>query len=319
MLSRVAENLYWMSRYVERAENTARLISVNTNLMLDLPKGVAPGWAPLVAIIGLNEDFTQRYKTDGEKQVLKFLLGDPKNPGSILSSLNSARENCRTVRDILPREIWEKLTELHFYIEENLNTGLTKRGQHAFLKRIIEGSQLIIGIIRSSQSRDESYQFIRIGRSIERADMTTRIIDVRSANLLPSEVTDLRPFDTIQWISVLQSLTAQQMYRRHVQAQVSRDAVLNFLFKDTLFPRAFRHCLDMIEESLGFLENNAESLKALRSLVRQVESTKVETFDQATLHHYIDDLQLKVNKLHNTMASTYFLSGLTAAQEQKQE
>ena len=310
MLSRVAENLYWMSRYVERAENTARLISVNSNLLLDLPGGIAPGWAPLIDIMGLRGDYDSRIRETDERRVLMFLIADLNNPGSILSSIHYARENCRTVRDILPREIWEELNELYLYAKENINTGLTKRGRFAFLKRIISGSELFIGILASLQSRDEAYDFLRIGRNLERADMTTRIIDVRSADLLPDDVSDLRPFDTIQWVSVLRSLSAYQMYRRHMQTRVRRDAVLRFLFKDKQFPRAVRHCLKMIEECLGNLKNNHNSLKSVRTLVRKVERTKVETLDQSALHGYIDDLQLNVTNLHNTLAETYFPKSL---------
>lgn len=318
MLSRVAETLYWMGRYVERAENTARLISVNANLLLDLPKGLAPGWAPLVDILGLNEDFDARYKEPGERQVMKFLIGDTKNPGSILSALQAARESCRTVREILPREVWEELNELFLYARDEVNVGLSKRGRHEYLQRIIHGSETFIGILSSALSRDEAYDFLRIGRNLERADMTTRIIDVRSADLLPRDVSDLRPFDTIQWVSVLHSLSAYQMYRRHMQVQVRRDVVLMFLFQDTKFPRAFRHCLDAVEECLGNLKNNRRSLKILRALVRQVDRTKVERLDQATLHGFIDDLQVKIIDLHGAIAEAYFLSGQTQSQSQQQ-
>ena len=306
MLSRVAENLYWMSRYVERAENTARLISVNSNLLLDLPGGIAPGWAPLVDIMGVRGDFDSRFKETDERRVLMFLIADLNNAGSILSSLHYARENCRTVRDIMPREIWEELTELYLYARENINTGLTKRGRFAFLKRIIYGSELFIGMLASVQSRDEAYDFIRIGRNLERADMTTRIIDVRSDDLLPDDVSDLRPFDTIQRVSVLRSRSAYQMYRRHMQTRVRRDAVLRFLFKDKQFPRAVRHCLNMIEGCLEELKNNEQPLKRVRTLVRKVERRNVETLDQAALHGYIDDLQLNITSLHSTLAETYF-------------
>ncbi|HXK56569.1 MAG TPA: alpha-E domain-containing protein, partial [Gammaproteobacteria bacterium] len=247
-----------------------------------------------------------RIKESDERHVLKFLIADRSNTGSILSSLHHARENCRTVRDILPREIWEELNELYLYAQENVNSGLTKRGRFAFLKRVIFGSELFIGILASVQSRDEAFDFLRIGRYMERADMTTRIIDVRSADLLPDNVADLRPFDTIQWVSVLHSLSAYQMYRRHMQTQVRRDAVLRFLFKDTLFPRAVRHCLDSVEECLGDLKNNQQSLKRVRALVRKVDRTKIETLDQVTLHSYVDDLQLNITKLHNSLADAYF-------------
>jgi len=315
MLSRVAENLYWMARYVERAENTARLISVNANLLLDLPRGIAPGWLPLIDILGLTREFNERYPEEpNERQILRYLIGPESNTGSIICSLHSARENCRTVRDALPREIWETLNELHIYARENLSAGLTKRGRHAYLERIIRGSAVFIGTLATALSRDQAFDFLRIGRNLERADMSTRIIDVRSADLLPNDVAALRPFDTIQWVSVLHSLSAYQMYRRHMQAQVRRDVVLQFLFKDTQFPRSVRHCLDVVEECLGNLKNNREPLKRVRSLVRKVDRTKLENLDQATLHGYIDDLQLNVIKLHNALAEAYFLPNQAQAQ-----
>lgn len=315
MLSRVAENLYWMARYVERAENTARLISVNSNLLLDLPKGIAPGWAPLIDIMGLRSDFGSRIEEPDERQVLRFLIADRSNSGSILSSLHLARENCRTVRDILPREIWEQLNVLYLYAQENINAGLTKRDRFAFLKRIIFGSELFIGILASVQSRDEAFDFLRIGRNLERADMTTRIIDVRSADLLPDDVSDLRPFDTIQWVSVLHSLSAYQMYRRHMQTQVRRDVVLQFLLKNILFPRSVRYCLNILEECLAGLNNNKKAMKALQALVRKVDQTKVDKLDQQRLHEYNDALQLNIIKLHNALAETYFPK---SAQQQDQ-
>ena len=116
MLSRVAENIYWMSRYIERAENTARLVSVATNLMLDLPKGMHQGWEPLISISGAHELFLKRHDNYGERAVLRFLIGAPENPDSILASLHNARENCRTVRDIILREIWEQINEFHHFL-----------------------------------------------------------------------------------------------------------------------------------------------------------------------------------------------------------
>ena len=201
MLSRVAENVYWMARYVERAENTARLVRVNANLLLDLPRGIAPGWEPLVTITGMDEEFHARYGEANERNVVKFLIGDGANINSILCSLRAARENCRTVREIVPRSGWEQINELYLYAKENMSAGLTKKGRHSYLARVISGSQTINGLLDSIIARDEAYQFLRIGRNLERADMTTRIIDVRSADLLPEETAESKAFDTIQWMS----------------------------------------------------------------------------------------------------------------------
>ena len=318
MLSRVAEHLYWMARYVERAENTARVVGVNANLLLDLPRGIAPGWKPLVDVTGGNHAFEERYKEYGERQVVKFLLGDSDNSGSVIGCLWAARENCRTVRDILPRQAWELLNELYLKAGDELQSGLTKGGRHAYLRHIIRGSQLLTGMLGSVMTRDEGYHFLRLGRNLERADMTTRLIDVRSADLLPEDVADLRPFDTIQWMSVLGSLSAYQMYRREMQVQVRRQDVLKFLFKDVLFPRAVMHCLDAVEESVGPLKNNADTLKAVRTAVRKLQRTKVEKLEQEALHRFVDALQLNFITIHDTMACTYFLPPDEDSQEQTQ-
>ena len=312
MLSRVAENIYWMARYVERAENTARLVRVNANLLLDLPRGIAPGWEPLVSIMGVDEEFHKRRTRATERNVVKFLIGDSSNHCSILSSLQAARENCRTIRDIIPRSGWEQINELYLYARENVNAGLTKSGRHAYLARIIAGSQTINGLLGSVVLRDEAYQFLRIGRNLERADMTTRIIDVRSTDLLPEEAAESKTFDTIQWVSVLNSLSAYQAYRRKVQAQVRRGETLQFLFKNTLFPRAFIHCLYALEESLGELKNNQISLMELRKLIHKVSATQVDKLRKEQLHTFIDDLQLGIIKLHQAMAKTYFLPPVEA-------
>jgi len=307
MLSRVAENLYWLARYVERTENVARVVGVNANLLLDLPRGIAPGWKPLIDITGANATFEEHYQEYGERQVVKFLLGDADNPGSVMTSLRGARENCRTVRDILPREAWELLNELYLYAGDQLPAGLTKRGRHGYLRHIVASCQMLNGMLCSVLSRDEGYQFLHLGSHLERADMTTRIIDVRSADLLPDEVTGLRPFDTIQWRSVLTSMSAYQMYRQHMHVQVRRQEVLKFLFKDQLFPRAVLYCLDAVEEGIGSLKNNAAPLKAARAVANKIQRTRVERLQQDALHGFVDELQLGITAVHDAIKSAYFL------------
>lgn len=306
MLSRVAENIYWMARYTERAENLARLINVNAFLLLDLPKGVRPGWEPLIHITGSRSEYELRYKNYDERSVVKYLIGDTENHGSICSSVFNARENSRTVRDALPRWVWEQLTELSHYVKENINSGITKKGRHEFLMTVIEASHLLSGTLASTMSRDEAYHFLRIGRNLERADMTTRIIDVRTSNLLPEGTTDLRPFEAIQWMSVLKSLSAYHMYRKNMNTHVTRSNVLEFLMQDAYFPRAFRHNLVAIEESLSQLPNNAAILAELEQLGNVVASSHVPTLRQQDLHDFIDGLQLGLSNLHASIAGTYF-------------
>jgi len=308
MLSRVAENIYWMARYLERAEDTARLVSVNTNLLLDLPAGIAPGWEKLIWISGAAEIFREHYEECNERRALRFLMGDPQNPSSVLSSLNGLRENCRTIRDIVPRESWEQINELYLNSKENLQSGLTKRGRHAYLKRVIQGCQTIAGSMAGTMNHDQGYQFLRIGRFIERADMTTRIIDVRSADLLPEDTPELRPFDNIQWMSVLKSLTGYQMYRQSMQARVRRPDVLKFLFLSRAFPRSVLYSLGAVEAGASTLVHSEEPLRIVGRLKRLLQETDVVALDQDSLHQFVDDVQLGLTELHDAIRREYFLS-----------
>ena len=306
MLSRVAETMYWLARQVERAENAARVVAVNANLLLDLPRGIAPGWRPLVDIGGVNPLFEEHYKDYEERQVLRFLLGDTRNPGAVLSALGAARENCRTIRDIVPREGWEQLNELYLHAKEDLPKGLTKGGRHAYLSRVILGCQTITGLFSGTMLHDQGYDFMRLGRHVERADMTTRIVDVRSASLLPAETTELRPYSTIQWVSVLKSMTAYQMYRRSEQVRVQRGPVLRFLFKNPAFPRSVNHCCEGMRHSLERLPRNEAALRVAGRLSRQLLGTDVEGLSQAELHQFVDDLQQDIADLHTEIARTWF-------------
>ena len=306
MLSRVAENIYWLARYVERAENTARLVRVNSHLVLDTPSGIAPGWEPLVDITGLRSQFEAVEREPNERNVVRFLIGDMHNSGSILSSLAAARENCRTVREVLPRSSWEKLNELFLFAKENIQSGLTKGGRDDFLEGIISGSQHITGLLGSAMYRDEAWHFARIGRNLERADMTTRIIDVRSTDLFPDDMLESRSLDTLQWISVLRSMSGYQIYRRNVAIRVSRTDVLEFLFRDPLFPRSFMHCIDAVDQSIDGLDNTGPALRSIRALKRMLRDTSVGELSQAELHDFVDKLQLGIIDLHSALADAYF-------------
>ena len=308
MLSRVAEQLYWMARYIERAEDTARIINVNTHLLLDLPKGTAFGWESLIFIVGSEELFYQRYPTANEQSVVKFMLADPENSSSILTALHRARENLRTTRDSVPREAWEKLNNLYLYVKNQVDEAIARRSRYAFLEHIIESSQIINGLLSGSMSHDDAYDFVRIGRNIERTDMTTRIVDVCSANLLPKQTGDLTPFENIQWMSVLKSLSAYQMYRRHVHVRVNGAGVLRFLLQDPNFPRSVYHCLGEVQHSLNKLPRNEAPLHSMLRLKRQVYEVDVRDLTNQELHSFIDALQIALGKLHDQIRATYFLT-----------
>lgn len=308
MLSRVAENIYWMARHVERAENTARLITVNTHLLLDLPKKVQVGWEPIVEILGARELFYSLHGEADERSVVRFLVTDMQHYGSILSALSHARENARTIRDIIPREAWERVNDLYLGAKADAPHALGRRSRYYYLHTIILGSQTVTGLLAGTMTHDKGYDFLRMGRNLERADMTTRIIDVRSASLLPEPHEALTPYENIQWMSVLKSLTAYQMYRRAIQVRVRRPDVLKFLLQNPSFPRSFYHSLREVETYLRHLPHNGRPLAAVADLQNRVLAADPAQLKQEELHTFIDDLQLYLGKVHDAITATYFLS-----------
>lgn len=319
MLSRVAANIYWLARYLERVEDTARLISVNSNLLLDFPGTTRLGWASLVTITGSEELFDKLYEKHDEASVLSFLCGDRRYGGSILSSLACARENLRTTRDIMPREIWEEVNQLYLDTDKQVQSGITSRNRDAFLKRVIRSCQTVTGLIEGSLSDTQVHTFLLLGRHLERADMTTRIIDVRSANLLPRSPEELTPFENLQWMSVLKSLTGYQMYRQQVRLRVKGPDVLRFLLQDKSFPRAVACSLKKLSQALSQLPRHRKTQRLLEDLVKLLVSADVESLagEPEQLHLFVDELQIGFNQVHDVIAENYF--GVTPLPEVEEE
>jgi uncharacterized alpha-E superfamily protein len=311
MLSRVAERLYWLARYSERVENSARLINVYSNVLLDFPKGAQLGWGSLIAIAGSEEFFGKSIEKASEKDVLQFLIADPKNPSSIISTLTMARENARITRDIMPSEVWEIINNLYLYARDNLANGVSKSGRTAFLSEIIAGAQQFTGFLIGSMSHNTAYEFIKFGRNLERADMTTRIVDAGAETLLGKlgeEKIDeaLNPYSNILWMSVLRSLSAYQMYRQHVRDKVQGEEVVNFLLKNSDFPRSVNNCLERLQACLHNLPNSGKAMKVVSGTKRKVEKAKVHILIEGDLHNFIDGLQLEIASIHHAIADTWF-------------
>jgi uncharacterized alpha-E superfamily protein len=302
----VAENLYWMARYLERAEDMARLINVHANLVLDLPRRVDFGWQPLIEITGSGDAYGELHEHVDERGVVRFLVSDRRNPGSIISSLEFARENLRTTRDIVPREAWEQLNDLFLYARQRTASGVPKRGRYEFLLEMIRRCQQLTGLLAGTMSRTEAYWFVKAGRYLERADMTTRIVDVRSEDLLAEHAEDLTPFANIQWMSVLKSLTAYQMYRHHVRLRVRGPDVLRFLLKDPLFPRAVAHCLAEVGTCIQRLPRHDAPVRTVARVQRRLKRIDVQTLRHAELHRFLDRLQLAIAGLHDDINATWF-------------
>jgi len=314
LLSRVAERVYWQSRYLERVENTARLLNVFSTLLMDLPKGTKLGWHSLVEITGTDEAFAARYKQYSERNVFKFLLAE-RNGYSILDNLALVRENARTTREIMPTEAFELINNLYYLGKEGAELAVARGPRHEFLEGIIADCQQINGLLSGTMSRDEAFSFIRLGRSLERADMTTRIVDVGSGNLL-QPIQDAQganeshlPFENILWMNVLRSLSAYQMYRQHVRERVRGEDVVRFLLQDDQFPRATAHNLTTLTKVLKKLPSSSKVKWQVDRTRRLVNGGDIEKLLDKGLLEYIDELQKSIAEIHFKIADTWFLHG----------
>lgn len=310
MLSRVADNLYWLSRYLERAENLARLVDVNASLMLDLPRELSPGWQPVITITGSEALFAERSRDSSERAVVRFVVADEKNPGSMVSSLATAREIARTIRDILPREVWEHINGLHLYVAEHAAEAINKRTRYAFLQYVILGTQTFTGMLESIVNEGAALSFMTLGRNLERADMTSRIVDVRAVGMMPESGSALRPFASIQWMSVLRSLSGYHMYRLKMRERVHPAGVVRFLLADDEFPRSCVCCLRRMEVVLEQLPNSENLLRRVTRVRRALAGALSRKLTPDELHGFIDRLQVALARINDEMARTYFSADL---------
>lgn len=306
MLSRVAERMYWFGRYCERSENIARLINVNASVSLDLPGMVKHMWSDLIEITGSAGLFYEKYPEADERSVLRFMLTDRSNSGSLICSVGAARENARTAREIIPTEAWEKINEFHLYVKQNSDRALGKNTRHKYLTDIITYCQQMTGLLFGGMSHGNAYNFIRIGRNLERMDMTTRILDVGCINLLQEQADIPDAYDNILWMNVLRSLSAYQMYRQNVKDRVNGEDVVDFLIKDREFPRAVNQCLAELENCFSMLPGHDLPLRTVTHAQRVVNKMDTSKLMQSGLHEYIDGIQVDIADIHESVQQTWF-------------
>ncbi|MGB5361298.1 MAG: alpha-E domain-containing protein [Eudoraea sp.] len=318
MLSRVANTLYWMNRYIERAENYARFMDVNFNLSLESPPDVEEQWKPLVVITGDWPLYETRYKTVDKHRVIYFLGFDPKNPNSIYSCVTNARENARSVRPEITKEVWEQINSIYFFVKEGLEKKLWKsKDPRLFFKKVREDCQLLYGIFDATISRNEGWHFGKIGQLVERADKTSRVMDVKYNILLgaPQEIGS--PLDLMQWAALLKSVSAYDMYRKKY-GKLTALNISEFLILDKNFPRSILCCLIHAEKSLqeitgstGGFSNEAE--KQLGKLKSELEFLDISDIFDKGLHEYLDEFQKRLNGVSVSLYNSFF-----AAQAQVQ-
>jgi uncharacterized alpha-E superfamily protein len=306
LLSRVAEHVYWAGRYLERAEGTARLVKTHTELFVDLPRSVGIGWAPLLAVTGSQEAFDSGYDKVTEDDVVAFLLAEPTNQGSVFTCIEQARENLRVTRGLLPKRMWEVANETRQWVHVSAVAGCARGSRMMWTEEVIRRCLTVGGTAASTMSRDLTYAFLEVGRLVERADMTSRVLDVQAGILMTSGDDLPRAYRDLTWMAMLRSVGGEQMYRRQMGGVISAPATIQFLLRDTAFPRSVDHCLTWVANLLIGLPNSAAALAACHAAQRLLLSVWPSELDLDGIHQCVDDLQLAFGRLHGELAASYF-------------
>ncbi|MDA2944158.1 MAG: alpha-E domain-containing protein [Actinomycetota bacterium] len=305
LLSRVADRVHWGARYIERAEDTARVLRAFGDLYVDFPVAAGLTWGPLVAITGeapIVSDSADR----GEREVLHRLIADASNPGSIIAAVEAARENLRTTREVMPREAWLAINQIARLARDEAPRAVGRRNRDWFLTRVIEISRRLDGVLESTMTRDPAWHMWRLGRLVERADMTTRVLGVRAASLLrPAESLGADLAD-VQWMGVLRSLSALQMYQRAVRGPIEAGDVMRFLLFHEGFPRSVRSCLVGIQSEVLALPDPREVLEAVGDALAALDACDPEASDGWAIDADMDRLQVSLVALDRAIISRYF-------------
>lgn len=311
MLSRVANSIYWMNRYIERAENYARFMDVNFNLSLELPHNKTEQWKPVVITTGDWKLFESLYEKPAKNNVIYFLGFDPNNPNSIYNCITNARENARAIRPEITKEVWEQINHLYYFVKDGQEKKRwQKKDPRDFFTDVKKGCQLLYGIFDATISRRDGWHFGKIGQLIERADKTSRVLDVKYHILLPGPEAVGSPVDLIQWSALLKSVSAYDMYRK-MYGKLTPINISEFLVLDKVFPRSMLRCLMHAESSLqiitgskeGYANNAEKQLGILRSKLGYADIQDI--FDKG-LHEYLDNFQKDLNNVSVAIYETFF-------------
>ncbi|RZS93805.1 alpha-E domain-containing protein [Aquimarina brevivitae] len=311
MLGRVANTIFWMNRYLERAENYARFMDVNYNLSLDLSPNETEQWLPLIMVTGDWELYQSLNDKVEKSKVIYFLAFEKENPNSIYSCIRNARENARAVRTEITKEVWEQINELYFLVKKGLEKKrYTDTKYRDFFTEIKKGCQLVYGMYVSTISRNEGWHFAKLGQVIERADKTSRMLDTKYHLLLDTPKLIGSSIDLIQWAALLKSVSAYDMYRKKY-GKLTPACIAEFLILDTEFPRSILACLIRAEQCLVILSGSSVGFsnvaqKKLGALKSQLEYVAIEEIIDSGMHEYLDDIQKKLNDISSAIYNSFF-------------
>ncbi len=335
MLSRVADAILWMSRYIERAEHAARVVDVNMNLVLDFgahQQGKASQfWEPL---IGIQEKalFHSLYDEANERTVPEFITFRTENPNSVISSVGCARENARTIRESISSEMWESLNKTYWSVHGSSIRRRWDESPHAFYQDVKEASQAFQGITDATMLRGEEWQFVQLGKYLERADATSRLLDIKFNMLLGESAEWGANSESAQWTAVLKSCSAYEAYRRSTVAPIEPWRVAEFLIFSAVFPRSIHFSVASATSALAEIGKDAANPEArnadrlLGQLRSHLDYGSVTDVQSLGMHAFLDDLQVRLNQVAKALYSAYlifepvFSQGLqSAAQQQEQQ
>lgn len=310
MLSRVANSIYWMNRYIERAENHARFIGVTFNLILDMPKYEKAQWEPMLYATGDYDAFKKLYPQSNRSNILRFMSFDDRNPNAILSCIHRARENARSIRECISKEMWEHINQVYHRCKEASRREKWKIDDwQDFYNQVKVDSQLYYGIVDSTFTRNEGYQFSRLGRYLERADKTSRFVDVKYFILLPDVHEVGSNLDVLQWSAVLKSVSAYNMYRQNYLT-INPAQIVEYLMLDRYFPRSLFYCLKEVEEAIiqitGHQSKRHPAVRIIGKLRSDMEFNDINDIFKVGLHESLDIFQQHLNKVGDVIHESYF-------------
>ena len=301
MLGKTAGGLFWMFRYLERAENTARLVDAGLRIALTRSSSEEDEWASIVATSGVRGAYLARHKAFDAERVVDFLLRDRSNPSSVLSTMEGTRTNARLVRTALTREVWEATNVGWMTLRDVLAEPPASRDLPRILDTIRQQTALVRGTMNGTMLRNDIYDFARIGTYLERADNTARILDVKYYVLLPSAAQIGSSLDNVQWETILRCVSAQRAYHWLNQGDVNPQTIADFLILHRRMPRSLAFCYDRIFDNLKHLseeyEQEYESLSVAAQTRTNLKGQRIETIFDSGLHEFIERFVDKNNAL----------------------
>jgi uncharacterized alpha-E superfamily protein len=328
MLSRVAHSLYWMSRYIERAENIARLLEVNLQFILDFrgydDAHLKEHWGSILASSGDGELFHEHYEAADSRSVTEFFAFNLRNPNSILASVFAARENARMVRDQISIEMWETVNELYLFLKARSTTDVWAAGPYEFFQDVKRNSHLFQGLTDSTYSRSEGWEFIQFGKYVERANKTARILDVKYHILLPTARDVGGALDTAQWQAVLRSASALEAYRRFYVQEILPWKVAEFLIFSDSFPRSIHFCVVQIDDFLRRILGESgprprtAAARLSRRLLAKIQSETIDEVLKDGLHEFLGDIGKTLDRISEELVQTTMFYPAESTQEEQQ-